>query len=341
MRGAGQIAELAAIAEPDVGVIVNVGPVHLELLGSIEAIAAAKAELIARPARPARTAVVPADEPLLEPHLRDDIDDRDLRRGRRRAPPRGRRRRRRDRCPRRAGRARRCPSRRPISAPNRSPRWPPRGPIGVDAGGRGRRRARRLRGERIELPGSRSSSTTATTPTRCRCAPPSTTSPRPPRRAASPCSATCSSSAPTSTRFHARSAPTRAQRGVDVLVTVGRAGRGDGRRLRRRRPCAVGRRRRGRGDARCRARAPGRRRAGQGLARRSGSRSSRDDARGADGRVTWAAILIAGTAVAADLRLPRPAVHRVPARPRVRPEHPRGGARGPPRQGGHADDGRA
>ena len=47
MRGAGQIAELTAIAEPDVGVIVNVGPAHLELLGSLEAIAAAKAELIA------------------------------------------------------------------------------------------------------------------------------------------------------------------------------------------------------------------------------------------------------------------------------------------------------
>ena len=47
MRGPGQIAELTAIAEPEVGVIVNVGPVHLELLGSLEAIAAAKAELIA------------------------------------------------------------------------------------------------------------------------------------------------------------------------------------------------------------------------------------------------------------------------------------------------------
>src|SRR5436305_1811655 len=35
MRGAGQIAELTAIAEPDVGLIVNVGPVHLELLGTI------------------------------------------------------------------------------------------------------------------------------------------------------------------------------------------------------------------------------------------------------------------------------------------------------------------
>src|SRR3954471_5425853 len=40
MRGAGQIAELARIAEPDVGVIVNIGPVHLELLGTIEAISA-------------------------------------------------------------------------------------------------------------------------------------------------------------------------------------------------------------------------------------------------------------------------------------------------------------
>jgi UDP-N-acetylmuramoyl-tripeptide--D-alanyl-D-alanine ligase len=72
MRGEGQIAELAAIAEPDVGVIVNVGPVHLELLGSLEAIAAAKAELIA--GLPAgATIVVPADEPLLAAHLREDL----------------------------------------------------------------------------------------------------------------------------------------------------------------------------------------------------------------------------------------------------------------------------
>ena len=72
MRGEGQIAELAAIAEPDVGVIVNVGPVHLELLGSLEAIAAAKAELIAA-MRPGATVVVPADEPLLQPHLRTEL----------------------------------------------------------------------------------------------------------------------------------------------------------------------------------------------------------------------------------------------------------------------------
>ncbi len=72
MRGAGQIAELTAIADPDVGVIVNVGPVHLELLGSLEAIAAAKAELIAGLAA-GSTIVVPVEDPLLEPHLRADL----------------------------------------------------------------------------------------------------------------------------------------------------------------------------------------------------------------------------------------------------------------------------
>ena len=72
MRGAGQIAELTAIAEPDIGVIVNVGPVHLEQLGSIEAIAAAKAELIAGIASGA-TVVIPAREPLLERHRRADV----------------------------------------------------------------------------------------------------------------------------------------------------------------------------------------------------------------------------------------------------------------------------
>jgi UDP-N-acetylmuramoyl-tripeptide--D-alanyl-D-alanine ligase len=72
MRGAGQIAELTAIARPDIGVIVNVGPAHLELLGSLEAIAAAKAELIAGLA-PGATAIVPAGEELLTLHLREDL----------------------------------------------------------------------------------------------------------------------------------------------------------------------------------------------------------------------------------------------------------------------------
>jgi UDP-N-acetylmuramoyl-tripeptide--D-alanyl-D-alanine ligase len=70
MRGSGQIAELAEIAEPDVGVITNVGPVHIELLGSIDAIAATKAELLAG-LRPGGTAVVPADPGPLRPHLED------------------------------------------------------------------------------------------------------------------------------------------------------------------------------------------------------------------------------------------------------------------------------
>jgi UDP-N-acetylmuramoyl-tripeptide--D-alanyl-D-alanine ligase len=73
MRGAGQIAELTAIAAPDVGVIVNVGPAHIELLGSLEAVAAAKAELIAGLA-PGASIVVPAGEPLLAPHLRADLE---------------------------------------------------------------------------------------------------------------------------------------------------------------------------------------------------------------------------------------------------------------------------
>jgi len=68
MRGAGQIRELAGIAEPDVGVITNVGPVHVELLGSIEAVAAAKAELI-EGLVPGGTLIVPAEAGHLEPHL--------------------------------------------------------------------------------------------------------------------------------------------------------------------------------------------------------------------------------------------------------------------------------
>jgi UDP-N-acetylmuramoyl-tripeptide--D-alanyl-D-alanine ligase len=68
MRGPGQIAELCAIAAPDVAVITNVGPVHVELLGSVEAIAAAKAEIIDG-LRPDGTAVVPASSKPLEPYV--------------------------------------------------------------------------------------------------------------------------------------------------------------------------------------------------------------------------------------------------------------------------------
>jgi UDP-N-acetylmuramoyl-tripeptide--D-alanyl-D-alanine ligase len=68
MRGVGQIAELGEIAEPDVAVITNVGPVHVELLGSVAAIAAAKAEILDT-LRPGGTAVAPVDAGELEPHL--------------------------------------------------------------------------------------------------------------------------------------------------------------------------------------------------------------------------------------------------------------------------------
>ena len=46
MRGKGQIRELARIVEPDISVITNVGESHFELLGSYEAIAMAKSEIL-------------------------------------------------------------------------------------------------------------------------------------------------------------------------------------------------------------------------------------------------------------------------------------------------------
>jgi UDP-N-acetylmuramoyl-tripeptide--D-alanyl-D-alanine ligase len=69
MRGFGQIADLCRIARPDVGVVVNVGPVHLELVGSLEGVMRAKSELVtALP--PGGTAVVPAEFPV----ERDDLE---------------------------------------------------------------------------------------------------------------------------------------------------------------------------------------------------------------------------------------------------------------------------
>jgi UDP-N-acetylmuramoyl-tripeptide--D-alanyl-D-alanine ligase len=73
MRGLGQIAWLASFTRPDIALITNVGPVHLELVETVENVARAKAELIDA-LQPGGVAVVP-DEPLLEPYLtRDDID---------------------------------------------------------------------------------------------------------------------------------------------------------------------------------------------------------------------------------------------------------------------------
>ncbi|MFZ9739301.1 MAG: UDP-N-acetylmuramoyl-tripeptide--D-alanyl-D-alanine ligase [Prochlorotrichaceae cyanobacterium] len=64
MRGAGEIAELTRIAQPTIGLITNVGVAHIERLGSREAIAAAKCELLVE--MPATsTAILNADNPLL------------------------------------------------------------------------------------------------------------------------------------------------------------------------------------------------------------------------------------------------------------------------------------
>jgi UDP-N-acetylmuramoyl-tripeptide--D-alanyl-D-alanine ligase len=74
MRGIGQIAALCSFVRPDVGVITAIGPVHLELVHTVDGVARAKAELVDS-LPPDGVAVVPAS-PELEPYLRDDIDVR-------------------------------------------------------------------------------------------------------------------------------------------------------------------------------------------------------------------------------------------------------------------------
>ena len=74
MRGFGQIRELGEIARPDVGVITAIGPVHLELVGSVDGVARAKAELV--DALPEGGIAVVPRSPELEPHLRDDVEIR-------------------------------------------------------------------------------------------------------------------------------------------------------------------------------------------------------------------------------------------------------------------------
>lgn len=66
MRASGEIRELTEIALPTVGVVTNVGETHMEILGSIENIASAKAELV--------EAIAPDDLVVLnadDPHVRD------------------------------------------------------------------------------------------------------------------------------------------------------------------------------------------------------------------------------------------------------------------------------
>ncbi len=62
MSHPGEIRRLAAIAAPQVGVVTNVGPVHLEGVGGLAGVAAAKAEIFEGIA-PGGTAVLNADDP--------------------------------------------------------------------------------------------------------------------------------------------------------------------------------------------------------------------------------------------------------------------------------------
>jgi UDP-N-acetylmuramoyl-tripeptide--D-alanyl-D-alanine ligase len=59
MRGLGQIAALCSFARPDLGVVVAIGPVHLEQVGTLENVVRAKRELIAA-LPPGGAAIVPA-----------------------------------------------------------------------------------------------------------------------------------------------------------------------------------------------------------------------------------------------------------------------------------------
>jgi UDP-N-acetylmuramoyl-tripeptide--D-alanyl-D-alanine ligase len=70
MQAPGEISELCRIAAPDIAVITNIGPAHLEHSDSMDNIAAGKAE-IAACLTPGGGLVVPFNEELLKPHLED------------------------------------------------------------------------------------------------------------------------------------------------------------------------------------------------------------------------------------------------------------------------------
>jgi len=67
MSALGEIEYLSSLAQPDVGVVVSIAPVHLEHLGSLANIARAKGEIWSG-CKPGGFAVLPVDEPLLRAH---------------------------------------------------------------------------------------------------------------------------------------------------------------------------------------------------------------------------------------------------------------------------------
>lgn len=68
MQAPGEIGDLCRIARPDIAIITNIGPAHLKYSGSMEKIAAGKAE-IATCLPPGGGLLYPYGEKLLEPHL--------------------------------------------------------------------------------------------------------------------------------------------------------------------------------------------------------------------------------------------------------------------------------
>lgn len=69
MRTPGDIRELCAIAAPEIAIITNIGPAHLEFAGSLEEIARGKAE-IAGGLKPGGALVVPYGDELLGSYLK-------------------------------------------------------------------------------------------------------------------------------------------------------------------------------------------------------------------------------------------------------------------------------
>ncbi|MGZ4397907.1 MAG: UDP-N-acetylmuramoyl-tripeptide--D-alanyl-D-alanine ligase [Gaiellaceae bacterium] len=68
MRGLGQVTEACGFVRPEIGIVTSIGPVHLELMGTVERVAQAKAELLGALGE-GGIGVVPANEPLLDPFL--------------------------------------------------------------------------------------------------------------------------------------------------------------------------------------------------------------------------------------------------------------------------------
>lgn len=63
-RGVGHVAELCAIAPPDIGIVLNVGTAHVGAFGSVDAIVSAKGELVEALSAKG-VAVLNADDPLV------------------------------------------------------------------------------------------------------------------------------------------------------------------------------------------------------------------------------------------------------------------------------------